>query len=77
MGRFVSATGQFLLATYGQFSCPPMGSFSCPLTAASHKARFEGALERQAWNEPSVSLYTAGPVLADRIGVVVLVGCDS
>jgi site-specific recombinase XerD len=32
MGRFVSATGQFLLATYGQFSCPPTGSFSCPLT---------------------------------------------
>ncbi|MCQ4365877.1 YkgB family protein, partial [Mycobacterium gordonae] len=34
MGRFVSATGQFLLATYGQFSCPPTGSFSCPLTLA-------------------------------------------
>jgi hypothetical protein len=32
MGRFVSATGQFLLATYGQFSCPPTGSFRCPLT---------------------------------------------
>ena len=32
MGRFVSATGQFLMATYGQFSCPPMGTFSCPLT---------------------------------------------
>ncbi len=32
MGRFVSATGQFLLATYGQFSCPPTGTFSCPLT---------------------------------------------
>jgi hypothetical protein len=32
MGRFVSATGQFLLATYEQFSRPPMGSFSCPLT---------------------------------------------
>lgn len=32
MGRFVSATGQFLLATYGQFSCPPTGNFSCPLT---------------------------------------------
>ena len=32
MGRFVSATGQFLLATYGQFSRPPTGSFSCPLT---------------------------------------------
>jgi hypothetical protein len=32
MDRFVSATGQFLLATYEQFSCPPMGSFSCPLT---------------------------------------------
>ncbi|WP_207554189.1 PIN-like domain-containing protein, partial [Mycobacteroides abscessus] len=30
--RFVSATGQFLLATYGQFSCPPTGNFSCPLT---------------------------------------------
>jgi hypothetical protein len=27
--------------------------------------------------EPSVSLYTAGPVLADRIGVAVLIGCDS
>ena len=36
MGRFVSATGQFLLATYGQFSCPPMGTFSCPLTAVHH-----------------------------------------
>jgi hypothetical protein len=32
MGRFMSATGQFLLATYGQFSRPPTGSFSCPLT---------------------------------------------
>jgi hypothetical protein len=32
MGRFVSATGQFLLATYRQFSRPPTGSFSCPLT---------------------------------------------
>ena len=32
MGRFVSATGQFLSATYGQFSCPPMGSSNCPLT---------------------------------------------
>ena len=32
MGRFVSATGQFLLATYEQFSRPPTGSFSCPLT---------------------------------------------
>jgi hypothetical protein len=27
-------------------------------------------------NRP-VSLYTAGPVLADRIGVAVLIGCDS
>jgi hypothetical protein len=33
MGRFVSATGQFLLANYEQFSRPPMGSFSCPLTS--------------------------------------------
>ena len=32
MGRFVSATGQFLLATYGQFSRPPTGSSRCPLT---------------------------------------------
>ena len=32
MGRFMSATGQFLLATYGQFSCPHTGSFRCPLT---------------------------------------------
>ena len=32
MGRFMSATGQFLLATNGQFSRPPTGSFSCPLT---------------------------------------------
>jgi Phage integrase family len=32
MGRFVSATGQFLMATYGHSSCPPTGSFSCPLT---------------------------------------------
>lgn len=35
MGRFVSATGQFLMATYGHFSCPPLGSFSCPLTASA------------------------------------------
>ena len=27
--------------------------------------------------ESSVSLYVAGPVLADRIGVAVLIGCDS
>ena len=27
MGRFMSATGQFLMATYGQFSCPPHGQF--------------------------------------------------
>ena len=27
--------------------------------------------------ESPVSLYTAGPVLADRIGVAVLAGCDS
>lgn len=44
MGRFVSATGQNLLATYEQFSCPPTGSFSCPLTkghaaAACHPHR--------------------------------------
>ncbi|WP_293001581.1 hypothetical protein, partial [Mycobacterium sp.] len=32
MGRFVSATGQFLTATYRHFSRPPTGSFSCPLT---------------------------------------------
>jgi hypothetical protein len=32
MGRFVSATGQFLLATYEQFSRPPTGSYICPLT---------------------------------------------
>jgi hypothetical protein len=32
MGRFVSATGQFLLTAYGQSSCPPTGSFRCPLT---------------------------------------------
>ena len=32
MGRFVSATGQFLLATNGQFSRPPAGSSRCPLT---------------------------------------------
>ena len=32
MGRFMSATGQFLLATNGQFSCPPVGSSRCPLT---------------------------------------------
>jgi hypothetical protein len=34
MGRFVSATGQFLLATYEQFSRPPTGSSRCPLTHA-------------------------------------------
>ena len=32
MGRFMSATGQFLLATHEQFSRPPTGSSSCPLT---------------------------------------------
>ena len=32
MGRFMSATGQFLMATHGQFHCPPTGSFRCPLT---------------------------------------------
>lgn len=32
MGRFVSATGQFLLATNGQFPRPPTGSHRCPLT---------------------------------------------
>ena len=35
MGRFVSATGQFLLATYGHYSRPPTGSFNCPLTPLS------------------------------------------
>jgi hypothetical protein len=45
MGRFVSATGQFLLATYRQFSRPPTGSFSCPLTVA---ARFDAL--RTAYN---------------------------
>jgi hypothetical protein len=35
MGRFVSATGQFLLATNGQLSWPPVGNFRWPLTAAS------------------------------------------
>ncbi len=37
MGRSVSATGQFLLATYGQFQCPPVGSFRCPLTTLVHR----------------------------------------
>lgn len=32
MGRFVSATGQFLLTAHEQFSCPSTGSFRCPLT---------------------------------------------
>jgi hypothetical protein len=32
LGRFVSATGQFLLATNRQSSCPPMGNSQCPLT---------------------------------------------
>lgn len=32
MGRSMSATGQFLLATDRQFPCPPTGSFRCPLT---------------------------------------------
>ena len=41
MGRFMSATGQFLMATYGQFSCPPTGSFRCPLTLV-----FEGNTPR-------------------------------
>ena len=32
-GQFLLATyEQFLLATYEQFSRPPTGSFSCPLT---------------------------------------------
>jgi hypothetical protein len=33
MGRFVSATGQFLLATNGQLSWPPVGNFRWPLTS--------------------------------------------
>jgi hypothetical protein len=33
MGRFMSATGPFLLATNGQFPRPPTGSYQCPLTA--------------------------------------------
>lgn len=45
MGRFVSATGQFLLATYGQFSCPPTGSFSCPLTNVLVTLRRQLAIE--------------------------------
>lgn len=32
MGRFVAATGQFLLATHRQFSWPPVGNFRWPLT---------------------------------------------
>jgi hypothetical protein len=32
MGRFVSATGQFLLATNGQLSWPPVGNFRWPST---------------------------------------------
>ncbi len=32
MGRFMSATGQFLSATNGQFPRPPTGSLRCPLT---------------------------------------------
>jgi len=34
----MSATGQFLLATYRQFPCPPTGSFRCPLTVVSFVA---------------------------------------
>ena len=37
MGRFMSATGLFLLATYEHFSRPPAGSFSCPLTAEEYQ----------------------------------------
>ncbi len=37
MGRFVSATGQFLMATNGQFSWPPVGSFRWPLTRKHHR----------------------------------------
>ncbi len=37
MGRFVSATGQFLMATNGQFSWPPVGSFRWPLTVTCHQ----------------------------------------
>ena len=47
MGRFVSATGQFLMATYEQFSRPPMGTFSCPLTLnwlRAPRARIELAI---------------------------------
>lgn len=32
MGRFMSATGQFLSATNGHNQRPPMGSSRCPLT---------------------------------------------
>ena len=35
MGRFVSATGPFLLATNGQFPRPPTSSYRCPLTVGA------------------------------------------
>lgn len=64
MGRFVSATGQFLLATYGQNSCPPMGTFSCPLTTAySVKRSPNAALPLRRINrdqEDGLSMAAAG-----------------
>ena len=49
-----------------------LGQESTPLLERPVRADGQGA----AFESP-VSLYTAGPVLADRIGVVVLGRCDS
>ena len=42
MGRFVSATGQFLSATNGQFPRPPTGSHRCPLTGQDNHGVEDG-----------------------------------
>jgi hypothetical protein len=52
MGRFVSATGQFLLATYEQFSRPPTGSSICPLTSAIISTRRECLVRWVAYDGP-------------------------
>lgn len=59
MGRFVSATGQFLMATYRQFSCPPTGSFSCPLTIEPIGIR---AVSRPVLDEMGPDKLTLGPL---------------
>jgi hypothetical protein len=56
---------------------PTIGDLPCARDSMTGVKLVEGCDRGELPTEPSVSLYTAGPVLADRIGVVVLIGCDS